>query len=181
MNPRHPVVAVVLAGVALAGCSDPYATLPTRTPAIPPGQQPARTVTVTAPARSPSPRNRSLPATPAAAARLATALSFNWTARTAAARQARLARISVGAARRDALQAAARLSTDPQVVSGHATSAARVAAIALPESGRTRSGLLVTHERLTIHRTTRAHWRVTLLTVTRTPEGWAVSRWEPQP
>jgi hypothetical protein len=107
-------------------------------------------------------------------------LEGSWTSESAPAQQERMALMSVGQARRDAQQAAARLPTDPQLAAGHATSRASVAAIVLHGAGGVRAGLVVTHERLTVNGATQERWRVTLVTVVRLAGGWAVSRWQPQ-
>lgn len=122
-----------------------------------------------------------LPTSPRAAVLRAAELSGTWTAETAASNQAALAAISTGAARRDALQAAARLPTDPLLRAGQASSTATVEAIALDDGATDREGLVVTRERLTADDVNTQEWRVTLVTATRGPNGWAVARWEPQP
>jgi hypothetical protein len=160
---------------AIGGCADPYVTTPKARPPAP-GEQPGRPAEATE--RAPDPRV--LARTPERAARRAVLLTGTWTAQNAAVGQKRLATMSVGQARRDALQAAARLPTDPQLAAGHATSTASFAAIVLHGTGRSRSGLVVTHERLTVNGASHERWRVTLVTVVRLDGGWAISRWQPQ-
>lgn len=142
-----------------------------------PGEQPAAPI---GPQPADAPTATRLPATPELAVRRAAEIASNWTARNAGAQQARLAALATGPARRDALQAAARLPTDPQLAAGHASGSGRVAAIALHPGTDRRDGLVVTDERLTVDGATQQRWRVTLVTVTRLPRGWAVERWEPQ-
>ena len=181
MITRLATVAALAACIAVEGCADPYSS-PT---ASRPTAEPTPTVPGELPLPQPSrsddtqPTGR-LPATAGLAARRAADLAYTWTARTAAARQTRLAAISTGQARRDALQAAARLPTDPQLAAGQATSSGRLAAIALRPGRTTRSGLLVTHEQLKANGVHQDRWRVTLVTLIRLPQGWAVSRWSPQ-
>src|SRR4051794_22922626 len=115
---RRALLSALLACLALAGCTDPYSQ---PRPDAPPaaavaGEQPSGAL----PAQPPDqPTARRLPATAELAARRAADLAYAWTARTAAPRQAQLAAISTGQARRDALEAAARLPTDSQLASGH--------------------------------------------------------------
>jgi hypothetical protein len=161
--------------VAATGCADPYSR-PAQSRTVVPGEQPGPNAPI--PERKPD--RRVLAPTPHLAARRAALLTGTWTADSAAPRQERMAAMSVGQARGDALQAAARLPTDRQLAAGHATSSARVAAMALHGTGRRRSGLVVTHERLRVNGAIQERWRVTLVSVVLLDGRWAISRWQPQ-
>lgn len=173
-NPLRLLVFALV--VSLTGCGpDPYADQ-RPDPKPPPGEQPA----------PPLPRHRDKgashapAATPAHAARRAAELTTNWTGETAAARYAELARITVGAARRDARQSAARLPTDPQLVGTRSIGTVE-AIVTRTTTGRGRHLMVVTHETLSGDGVRDRRWRVTLATVERRAGGWVVSRWEPQP
>ena len=173
---RRPTTAAALvAALALAGCGDPYAD-PERANQPPPGEQPAPPLPKQADGVAP----RHLAATPEEAARRAAELTTNWTGETAAARHAQFARITVGAARRDARESAARLPTDPQL--GETRSQGAVEAVATRETTKARRELVVvTHETLIGDGLNERRWRVTLATAEHRPGGWVLSRWEPQP
>ncbi|HEX8086576.1 MAG TPA: hypothetical protein VF529_19975 [Solirubrobacteraceae bacterium] len=172
-------IALLLVAALAAGCGDPYAQQqqPDRQP--PPGEEPAHPL--------PKPRDRVRPEdlapTPEDAARRAAELTTNWTGENAARTYAQLARISVGAARREALDTAARLPTDPQLSADGTRSTGTVEAItARPAVDRERRELIVvTRESLTADGLQEHRWRVTLATARRRDGGWALSRWEPQP
>ncbi|MDQ4126323.1 MAG: hypothetical protein M3134_12120, partial [Actinomycetota bacterium] len=123
-----------------------------------------------------------LAATPEDAARRAAELTTNWTGETAARQYRELARVTVGEARKQALEAAARLQTDPQLSAPGARSTGTVEAFA--NRGSTVAGqelVVVTRERVAADGLNETRWRVTLATVERRARGWVLSRWEPQP
>ena len=170
------VAPALIALIAATGCgADPYADQPPeRRP--PPGEQPAPRIPRHAEAVAP----RALASTPEEAARRAAELTTNWTGETAARRYAELTRITVGAARRDARQSAARLPTDPQLAGTRSTGT--IEAIATRDTARGAHRLIVvTHETLSGDDLRERRWRITLATVERRAGGWVVSRWEPQP
>jgi hypothetical protein len=172
-NRARPVAVLAL---AVAGCGDPYAD--SQKPAPPPGEQPA--------SRLPDPTDRvavqALAPTPEGAARRAAELATNWTGETAARNYAKLARVTVGAARRSARESAARLPTDSQLSAPGARSSGTVEAIATHSTGaRRRQLVVVTRETLVADGVRDERWRVTLATAERRRGGWVIARWEPQP
>jgi type IV secretory pathway VirB10-like protein len=171
--------AVLLLALAAVGCGDPYAQPDHQPPPQPPpGEQPARKL----PSRAEHVDPEELAATPEDAARRAAELTTNWTGGSAARQYRELARVTIGDARRQALEAAARLQTDPQLAAPGARSTATVEAVANrhPSDAR-RELLVVTRERVSADGLDETRWRVTLATAERRSGGWALSRWEPQP
>src|SRR3712207_94724 len=94
--------ATMLVALLLTGCADPYAKPPAAQVPTVAGEESA------APVRQSAERSADAAATPEAAARRAVELAGNWTAETISARYERLARLSIGTARREAQQAAAQ-------------------------------------------------------------------------
>lgn len=176
---RFGTSVVLTATLALAGCGDPYSQPDQRRDSQPPpGEQPAPAV--------PKPSERvdadALARTPEQAARRAAKLTTNWTGENAASKYAQLARITVGAARRDARDTAARLPTDPQLSAPGARSTGTVESIESRASERGRRELVVvTRETVIADGLREKRWRVTLVTAQRVDAGWVLSRWEPQP
>jgi hypothetical protein len=178
MTPRITPAALVTA-LALAGCADPYDE-PAREaqPTLPPGEEPAPPL----PQRADDVAAQHLAATPAEAARRAAELTSNWTAETVARRYAELARMTVGPARRDARESAARLPTDNRLGASETRSTGTVEAVTTrAASARRHQLIVVTHETLVGDGLRDERWRVTLATVERRSGGWVLSRWEPQP
>jgi hypothetical protein len=173
--------ALILMGlaVAVAGCgNDPYAQ-PDRShdPEPPPGEQPAPPL--------PKPIERvsrpHLAPTPEQAARRAAELTTNWTGQTVVRQYAAFARLTVGEARRQARQSAARLPTDPQLAATGSRSTGTVEVVANRTGSRARRLVIVTYEIVTADGLRDERWRVTLATAERRRDGWVISRWEPQP
>lgn len=119
--------------------------------------------------------------TPRAMLALAARLYGNWTSTTAASRLVRLAGVSVGQARAELRQAAAQAQVDRQQQG--ARSRASVQATHIQGKATRRQGLVVTKELVRAPGLPAQGWRyrVTLATVDRRPQGWVLSRWEPQP
>jgi hypothetical protein len=168
---RALIASIVASTILLSGCADPYAGSG-RAPADVPGEVRG---TVPAPRRDAPVRLRP---TPDAVVRRAADLTTNWRSDTVAGRYAQLARISEGRARRDALDAAARLPTDPQLQSSRTRSTGHV--VGVLRRGRDRF-VVVTHETMVADGLTTRRWRVTLATVRRKAGGYALAAWEPQP
>lgn len=172
---RTTIVAVAVIAVAAAsGCVDPYA-----------GDRPRRAATVAGevpapPVARPVERLGALPATPEAAARRAAELTTTWTSADAAGRYAELATFAIGAARRQAQEAAARLPTDPQL-EGSSSEGEIVAVITRFAGPRHSALVVVTRETLRAEGLVDRRWRVTLASAERRRGGWALARWEPQP
>lgn len=168
---RALAASVVASTILLSGCADPYAGSG-RAPSGVPGE-----VRGTVPAPRRDAPVELLP-TPNAVVRRAADLTTNWRSDTVAGRYAQLARMSEGTARRDALDAAARLPTDPQLQSSRTRSTGRV--VGVLRRGRDRF-VVVSRETLVTNGLTRRRWRVTLATVRRRAGGYALTTWEPQP
>lgn len=184
--------AAVTLAAALAGCglTDPYAHQPSR----PTRAAPAPTVTN----RDPAPERGGTIPTSAARAQLATSAGLptpqaalerfarvyvTWTGHTVAAVQRRLAAISLGQARAQALQAAASYGRDTALQHSQVTNTGIVIAIASGQDAAAGQWVVVTREQIrgrgdyaglppTVH--------VTYAQLTRTRDGWVVSRWSPQ-
>ena len=176
---RRVAAGLCALALALSGCADPYGGPEhKRPPSPPPGEQPAPRL----PRRAEHVDQRDLASTPEEAARRAAELTTNWTGRTVASRYAELARTSIGAARRDARQSAARLPTDGQLTSARTRSSGTVEAVAARSRGtREREFVVVTHEIVISDGLRDDRWRVTLATAELRIRGWVISRWEPQP
>jgi len=191
------LLALLVAG-ELAGCAgitDPYQTTGTARPTTS-----APTAATPADTGDPAPeRNGSVPAREqAATARLiATAghtspqaaldryagLYVNWTAANATANQRRLAAISLGQARAQALQAAASLARDPELTKSAVSNTGTVVAIAPGQGAAAGLWVVVTREQ-TIGKGDYAGLPPTLHVIyarlTRTANGWVVTRWQPE-
>ncbi len=110
-------------------------------------------------------------------------LYVNWTARDLPARQRQLARLSVGAARQQALQEAASAPTDRALRTSHVANHGQVIS-AQPGSGpAVRRWVIVTREQTTgqgSYHGLPAQLHVTYAITTHTHQGWEVSLWSPQ-
>ena len=176
--------------LGLAGCSlerpySPRADQRTRRSARPdaPDPAPERGGTIPAAAQAaqlPSPRRR--PAHPAGRARPLRHVAVNWNWRDLAAAERRLATLSLGPARAQALQAAAHAAADTTLRQQRIRNAGRAVSIAPASASRRPLG----------DRHPRAHpgdgsyaglpptLNVTYAQLTRTPNGWVVRQWQPQ-
>jgi hypothetical protein len=188
----------VLVAGELAGCAgiaNPYqtASTATRTTSAPTAPAPADT-------GDPTPeRNGGVPAheqgvidrlgagaggaSPQAAVARYAELYVNWTAAGVAANQRKLAAISLGQARAQALQAAASLARDPELTKSAVTNTGTVVAIASGQGAAAGVWVVVTREQTsgkgdyaglppTLH--------VIYAQLTRTANGWVVTQWQPE-
>jgi hypothetical protein len=109
-------------------------------------------------------------------------LAINWTYKTLAAQQRRLARLSIGAASHAQQRAAAQTPLDYQLRRGRIENHGRIVAIA--PTGRAGHYVVVTREQITTARAStavNASYHVTLAVVHRLRSGgYAVSSWQPQ-
>ncbi len=153
--------------LAFAGCTDPYSQ--PRSGSVP-GEQPAKHPVHDARASDAVPTVSGL-------VRRAVDLSGNWRGDDVASRYARLARISVGEARRQARDAAARIPTDRML--SRSDSRSRVQLEGFVRKKRTL--LIVTRETLTAEGTRSQRYRVTRATIRPGRGGWVLATWEPQP
>lgn len=158
----------------LAGCgADPY-TQQSETPPQPPaGEAPSR------PIEQPTYEPDAGHTTPEAAGRTAAELAGNWTTETIRDRYTQLANRTTGQARAEAERVAAQATTDPDLAD--AKSISIVHAVTATGTGDRRRLIIVTHETLTGPDLRSARWRVTLAEATRTPRGWVLADWAPQP
>jgi hypothetical protein len=119
--------------------------------------------------------------TPQATLLLAARLYGNWSSATAPRRLRRIAALSIGQAHAELRQAATQAAVDRQQQGVRAR--ASVETIDIPGQGPRRRALIVTRERLRARDLPAQDWRyrVTLATVDQHPDGWVISRWEPQP
>jgi len=192
------ILAALLVAGELAGCAgiaNPYqtddaVTRTTSAPAAPtPGDAgdptPERNGTVPVPAQAAIDRlgpgsGRTSPQ--AALARYAL-LYINWTAATVAADQRRLAAISLGQARAQALQATASLARDPELTKSAVSNTGTVVAISAGQGAAAGLWVLVTREQTTgqgDYAGLPPTLHVIYAELTATANGWVVTRWQPQ-
>lgn len=193
MSDSHPARAAALlaAAVLLVGCSpdNPYGPQPTRprTTSAPDSPDPGPERGGTIPAAARAEQLTLAPAvagpTPQAAfARYAT-VAVNWSWRDLAAVERRLATLSLGRARAQALQAAAHAAADTTLRQQRIRNSGRAVSIAPGQGQAAGRWVIVTNERTsgrgayaglppTLH--------VTYAQVTHTRRGFVVTRWQPQ-
>jgi hypothetical protein len=192
-------ILAVVAAVALAGCglTDPnQAALHNVSPA------PAVTASTPAPADAgdpPGERGGTIPkdaqaaqntlvrgagrTTPSAALERYAELYTNWTSTTIVAHQRQLASVSLGQARAQALQAVATASGDGLLSADHVADSGRLVSLAPGQGGATGQWVLVTSE----HTTGQGDYaglpsalHVIYAQLSRTSQGWIVTRWQSQ-
>jgi hypothetical protein len=175
-------VCLLLATVALAGCTNPdapSAVQGTTQAASPqnPGEPPAPappTPAIQAPA--------GIQPTPAKALAAFSQLYTNWTYRTLSSNQRTLAAMSVGAARLAEQQAAASSRADTTITRGHIYNSGQIVSIA-PDLSRANTWVIVTREQTggdTQYEGLPAAYHVTLAQLARVPGGFAIELWLPQ-
>lgn len=179
--------AMLLAALALSGCSNPDA--PSRSASE---SEPART---TAAARSsqgegpgpapPTPgsqRPAEVQRTPQTALSAFARLYVNWTYRTLSAEQHSLAAISVGAARLAEKQAAAGTAADTTINQGRIHNSGQVVSVGADLTQRG-TWIVITREQTggsAEYEALPSSYHVTLAQVAQVPGGYAVSEWLPQ-
>ncbi len=194
-----PFPAAIAVAACLAGCgiANPYAANPERHVA----PRPAGTATVstatdadpaperggTIPGRATRAQNalatRTPQATPQAALEQYALTYINWTAKTVAQVQRRLASTSQGSARAQALQAAASYSHDTTLLKSHVTNTGTVVTVAHGEGAAARDWVVVTRETTTgegDYAGLPAQLHITYAQLTHTKTGWVVTTWSPQ-
>lgn len=110
-------------------------------------------------------------------------LYINWTASTVAADQRKLARMSLGSARAQALQAAASYQHDSTLLKSAVTNTGTVVSIAKGEGTAAGDWVVVTSETTSgrgDYEGLPAGLHVTYAQLTRTATGWIVTVWEPR-
>jgi hypothetical protein len=175
-------VCLLLATVALAGCTNPDA--PTA------GQNTTSTVSPQnlgePPAPAPLTPAAQAPAgvqpTPAKALAAFSQLYTNWTYRTLSSNQQTLAAMSVNPARLVEQQDAASSQADTTITRGHIYNTGQIISIA-PDVAQPNTWVIVTREQTggsTEYAGLPAAYHVTLAQLARVPGGYAVSQWLPQ-
>jgi len=183
---RHAVrpiipVCVLLAAVALTGCTNPDAPSSVQGTSTGSPQntgEPPAPVPPTPAAQAPA----GVQPTPAKALAAFSALYTNWTYRTLSSNQQRLAAMSVGAARLAEQQAAASSRADTTITRGHIYNTGQIISIA-PDASRPDRWVIVTREQTsgdTQYEGLPATYHVTLAQLARLPGGYAVSQWLPE-
>jgi hypothetical protein len=173
---------LLLAAVALAGCTNPDApsaaqgTTSTASPQNP-GEPPAPAPPAPA-AQAPA----GVQPTPAKALAAFAGLYVNWSYRALSADQRTLAAMSVGGARLAEQQAAASSQADTTITRGQIWNSGQIVSIA-PDLARPDTWAIVTREQTggdTQYEGLPAAYHVTLAQLARVPGGYAVSQWLPQ-
>jgi len=182
---RHPprsCAALLLAALAIGGCSNPDAPAP--------GHDTAEQAQIASPGE-PSPPPPAAPSsltaaevkrTPAQALTSFAALYVNWSYRDLTVKQRTLAAISLGSARTAEQQAAASSAGDATLAAAHLSNSGTIVSIA---SDQARRGLwvIVTQEQTSgsgDYEGLPAAYHVTLARLAALPGGYAVSEWLPQ-
>jgi hypothetical protein len=197
---RHHPAALTLTAIALAvvisgcGISNPYATGTATTRTTESRSSVTRIDADPAPERGgtiPSAASRAQDTsaghagalTPEAALKYYAEIYINWSARTVGARQRRLASISLGGARAQALQAAASYAHDSTLTASHVTNTGTVVSIAAGQGVGAGQWVVVTSETTSgqgDYQGLPAQLHVTYSQLTYTRTGWVVSEWSPQ-
>jgi hypothetical protein len=185
---RKPILSVVTCALAVAitGCRDPYSSDRAR-PAPPPPSSHTTPGDVDRPG-PPAGQPRGMAERPSRSARQA-AQSFatlwaNWDWGSAARQQRALARLASGDLARQLQATASSARTDASLARDKPASRGTVAAVDLKHSHAKAAGIVVTREQT--YTDGRAdlggqRYRIYLIHLTRKPNGWGVSAWEPQP
>lgn len=175
------LVAILLAGAAIAGCADPYAEALDQPTTTDPVQHANRTGEWPA-AKDTRPPVAAAPTAEAAVRRYAEQ-AINWTWRDLEQRQRKLARASVGQAREHAELMATTAAHDDEMRRGRITHSGTVQAIAARPGSR-HQWIVVTRERSGSDAADQfaplTSWHVYIAAAERTDDGWVVSQWRAQ-
>jgi hypothetical protein len=175
-------VCLLLATVALTGCSNPDApsaeqsTTSSSSPQNP--GEPTAPAPLTPAAQAPA----GVQLTPAKALAAFSQLYTNWTYRTLSANQQTLAGMSVNPARLVEQQAAVSSEADTTITRGHIYNTGQIVSIAT-DLAHPNMWVIVTREQTggdTQYEGLPAAYHVTLAQLARVPDGYAVSQWLPQ-
>ncbi len=190
-----PLCAAITAAALLAGCglASPYATTTTQTkPRV------SRTTSTAVDHDPASERGGTIPRaagqeqvdlvaagrpTPRSALARYAHRYVNWTASDVAAQETKLASISLGSARAQALQAAASYRNDTTLSKSDVANAGTVIAITRGEGIAAGDWVVVTREKTTgkgDYQGLPAQLHVTYARLTKTATGWVISSWSPQ-
>ena len=174
-------VCLLLAAVALGGCTNPDAPSTVKSTEASSPQSPGEPAAP--PPRSPSAQGPAdVQPTPTKALEAFAELYVNWTYRTLSADQRTLAAISVGAARLSERQAAASSRDDTTIAAGRIWNSGQMVSIARDLTSAD-SWVIVTHEQTggnTQYEGLPAAYHVTIAQLANVPGGYAVKEWLPQ-
>jgi hypothetical protein len=185
---RHPLpralvlLALVFALLALSGCTNPDAPSATTGAASTSSPQNAGELPAPPPPSSSAQQPASVQATPTGALEAFAQLYVNWTYRTLAGNQRRLAAMSVGPARLAERQAAAASRADTTIARGHIYNTGQIVSVA-PERSHTGTWVLVTREQTrgsSEYQGLQAAYHVTLAKLAHVQHGYAIESWLPQ-
>jgi hypothetical protein len=196
------VIPAAITALIISGCgiTDPYrvhrgspppqtssaTTAATATTPVDPSERPAGSYPPGQLSTGPTGPTRSVQAgaiTPEAALERYAQIDTNWTATTLARTQQQLAQVSLGAARANALQAAASYGHDPILLHSHVTNTGAVVAISAGKGPAAGQWVVVTSERTTgtgDYVGLPAQLHVTYARLVRANGGWEVSAWSPR-
>lgn len=194
-SPLTRLIAAALVVVSLAGCglSDPYqqhtATRATATAAVTaspdqadPAPERGGTISRSAGAAQSALAPTAGLATPRAALERYAQIYLNWNARNVVGVQRRLASISLGQARAQALQAAASAARDSELTAGQLANHGQVIALAPGQAGAAGRWVIVTSEQTTgpgDYQGLPPTLHIIYAQLTRTQSGWIVDQWAP--
>jgi hypothetical protein len=181
MKPLIPVC-VLLVAVALAGCSNPDASITSQSTVSSASPQNAGEPPAPPPSSPAAQAPADVQPTPAKAITAFAELYVNWTYQTLTAHQRILAAMAVGPARLAEQQAAASSKADTTIARGHICNTGQVVSVA-PDASRPGTWVLVTHEQTggnTEYAGLPAAYHVTLAQLARVPSGYSISQWLPQ-
>jgi hypothetical protein len=174
-------ICLLLAAVALAGCTNPDAPSSVQGTSSASPQNPGESQAPAPPgpaAQAPA----GVQPTPAKALAAFSQLYTNWTYHTLNSNQRTLAAMSVAAARLAEQQAAASSRADTTITRGHIYNHGQILSIA-PDASRPGTWVIVTREQTggdMQYEGLPASYHVTLAQLARVPGGYAVSQWLPQ-
>jgi hypothetical protein len=178
------LASLALVGVllTLSGCTNPDA--PSATNGAAQANSPQNAGELPAPPPSPSAAQApaGVQATPGGALEAFARLYVNWTYRTLAGNQRRLAAMSVGPARLAERQAAAASRADTTIARGHIYNTGQVVSVA-PEPAHTGTWVIVTREQTggsSEYQGLQAAYHVTLAKLAHIPQGYVIESWLPQ-
>jgi len=175
-------VCLLLAALALAGCTNPDAPSAVQSTTSSSSPQNPGEPTAPAPLTPAAQAPAGVQPTPAKALAAFSQLYTNWTYRTLSANQQTLAAISVNPARLVEQQAAASRQADTTITRGHIYNSGQIISIARDLAHRD-MWVIVTREQTggdTQYEGLPAAYHVTLAQLAAVPGGYAVSQWLPQ-
>jgi hypothetical protein len=174
--------ALVFALLALSGCTNPDTPIVMTGAASTSSPQNAGELPAPPPPSSSAQAPAGVQATPAGALEAFARLYVNWTYRTLASNQRRLAAMSVGPARLAERQAAATSQADRTITRGHIYNTGQIVSVA-PERSHTGTWVVVTREQTggsSEYQGLQAAYHVTLVKLAHVQHGYVIESWLPQ-